>query len=210
MVSKKDSRGSNQARKAPRDSPVRGRPRSSEVDASILQAAIDIIVQSGYGKLTIEGVAERAGVSRPTVYRRYDSRAQLVADAVSQAFESANPVVPDSSSAREDVRILLRNTIRMLRETPIGSVIRALVSELGHNPDLAEIARKLERSRRSLMRKAIRRGMETGEFPADLDVELAIDTILGPVYLRLLLTGSAIPDRLASGIVDLVLTSARH
>jgi hypothetical protein len=124
-----------------------------------------------------------------------------VLDAVRDAFERINPDVPDTGSAAEDLRLLLANLIRMLRDTPMGAVLRGLVPELPHDAGLRRVARRFDRSRRVLLRSALERGAANGEFRADLDVEIAIDALLGAIYLRLLLTGAPLPTRLAGDLV---------
>ena len=179
----------------------RGRPRSADIDASIQGAALELLVERGYAGLSIERVAQRAGVTRATVYRRHRSPAALIIAAVEGVFAEANPDTPDTGDAREDVRILLRNTIRMLRETPVGAVIRALVPELSRDAELRALAERLERSRRTILRSALSRGIDRGELCGELDVDLTIDGLLGAIYLRLLITGRSIPDRLAAELV---------
>jgi AcrR family transcriptional regulator len=160
-----------------------------------------VLAEQGYAALSIEAVADRAGVTRPTVYRRHASKAELVVAAVSRAFETANPEVPDTGSAREDLRCLLANLIRMLVETPMGPVLRGLVPELPRDPALRGLADRFDRARRRLLRAALERGIERGELRPDLRVELAIDALLGAVYLRLLLTGAPLSTRLAGDLV---------
>jgi hypothetical protein len=89
----------------------------------------------------------------------------------------------------------------MLRTTAVGDVIRALVPELPRQTDLRRLASNLDRERRRLLRSAIARGVARGELRRNLDVELAIDALLGAIYLRLLITGRAIPNRLAGELV---------
>jgi AcrR family transcriptional regulator len=177
------------------------RPRSEAVDRAILDAAVEVLVRDGYGALSIEAVAAEAGVGRPTIYRRYPSRVELLEAAVSRAFESANPEVPDTGDAREDLRILLANTLRMLRDTPMGQVIRELVPALPRDEALRRMAREVDRGRRKLMRAAIERGVSRAELAASLDVELVTDALLGAVYLRFLVTGRPLPNRLPGDLV---------
>jgi AcrR family transcriptional regulator len=181
--------------------PRRGRPRSEDVDSAIHRAALRSLVELGYAGTSIEGIAAEAGVARPTVYRRYASKAELLTAAVAAAFHESNPSVPSSGSAREDVRILLTNTIRMLRSTPIGDVVRAIVPELARHAELRRLSRRLLNDRRQLLRAALRRGIERGEIDDSIDVELTIDGLLGAIYLRLLFTGQPIPNRLAADLV---------
>jgi len=180
----------------------RGRPRSEGVDSAIHRAALDSLVELGYAGSSIEDIATRAGVARPTVYRRYASKAEVLTAAIAAAFHESNPSVPESGTAREDVRILLTNTIRMLRNTPIGEVIRAIVPELARDPDLRRLSRRLLEARRRLLRSAIQRGIERGELAGAIDVELTIDGLLGAIYLRLLFTGQPINKRVAADLVE--------
>lgn len=179
----------------------RGRPRKAEVDAAIHLAALDSLVESGYAGTSIERIALRAGVTRPTIYRRYTSKAELLSAAIAAAFDGANPIVPKTGNAAEDVRILLSNAIQMLRNTPIGGVVREIVPELARDADLRRLARRLLSRRRQFPREAIERGIERREFGKTLDVELTIDALLGAIYLRLLFTGQPIPNRLAADLV---------
>ncbi|HEB89576.1 MAG TPA: TetR/AcrR family transcriptional regulator [Deltaproteobacteria bacterium] len=187
---------------------ARGRPRSGRADREIHRAALEILGREGYAAASIERIAAEAGVSRPTIYRRHANRAALLVAAVEAAFREANPVVPDTGSAAEDVRILLSNTIRMLRKTPIGGVVRAIVPELAREADLRRLTRRLLNDRRRLLRDAIVRGIERGEFSSERDVELAIDGLLGAIYLRLLFTGRPITGRFAGDLVNEFLLDA--
>jgi AcrR family transcriptional regulator len=181
--------------------PRRGRPRSQDVDSAIHRATLQSLVEFGYAGTSIDGIAAGAGVGRPTVYRRYGSKAELLTAAVAAAFHESNPSVPDSGDSREDVRILLTNTIRMLRSTPIGEVVRAIVPELARHDELRRLARRLLNDRRELLRAAIHRGIERGDIDGATDVEITIDGLLGAIYLRLLFTGQPIPNRLAGELV---------
>ena len=121
----------------------RGRPRSHTADAAIHAATLRVLVERGYSGTTIEAVATEAGVTRPTVYRRYASRAELLTGAVEASFEAHNPVVPDTGRSAEDVRVLLANTIRMVRDTPFGGVVRAIVPELERDEALRDLAPRM-------------------------------------------------------------------
>jgi AcrR family transcriptional regulator len=182
-----------------------GRPRSRDADRAIHAATLGVLAEAGYAALSIDAVAARAGVTRPTIYRRHAGKAELVTRAVAASFAAANPAVPETGSAREDVRILLENVIRMLLTTRVGDVIRAVVPELPRQADLRRLASQLDRERRRLLRSAIARGVARGELRRGLDVELAIDALLGAIYLRLLVTGRAIPQRLAGELVAEIL-----
>ncbi|MCB1691972.1 MAG: TetR/AcrR family transcriptional regulator [Pseudomonadales bacterium] len=165
-----------------------GRPRDPETDRAILAATIDELAASGYESASLESIARRCGASRATIYRRYAGKPELVVAAVEAAFQKANPVVPDTGDAVTDVTTLAWNTARMLVETPVGAVFRAIVPALATDTALAELSARLERNRRRLMLEAIEHGIESGNIPP-CDANLVIDQVLGAIYLRFLLLG---------------------
>lgn len=183
----------------------RGRPRKSGADDAILAATIAGLAQAGYAELSLESIAARAAVTRPTLYRRYPNKQALVIAALSAAFESVNPRVPDYGDARRDVRALLENIAAMLTKTPIGDVIRGLLPELPRDAALAELAARFAEARRALLRDAIARGVDRGELPASLDVEVAIDALLGGLYFRFLFLSGALSRAYVTKLVAQIL-----
>ena len=127
-----------------------GRPHDSASTAALLRAALDTLAEQGYAGMSLDDVVARAGSNKPTLYRRWPSKAQLVADAVRQGLAAANPRVPRSADAVQDVRTVLRNLIRALTTTSLGGALRALVSVAGSEPELAECLRVVETERRRL------------------------------------------------------------
>ncbi len=182
----------------------RGRPRDPQTDQAILQAAIEEIGRLGYDGASLEGIAKRAGVTRPTIYRRYDNKAALVVAAIVQALQKANPAVPDTGSAEKDVATLVFNTAQMLTQTPTGAVIRAVVPALPNDRRLSDLMAQLDRERRVLMRDAIGRGMERGEFPRG-DIDTLLEALLGAVYLRFLVLNKPLTRSYVNGLVESVL-----
>ena len=167
---------------------ARGRPRREEIDRAILDAAIELVCEGGFEATTIEAVAARAGVGRPTVYRRHAAREPLLEAAVRELFarESAKPARRDDPV--DEVLALLTDTIRVLKRTPIGPVLRAALPHLPRNPALARLANELGGERRARLRPALDRCVEAGALP-DQDLEALADGILGAIYFRYLLTG---------------------
>lgn len=181
-----------------------GRPRSPDADRAILSAAVTELVECGYDSLSFEGIARRSGSSRATIYRRYANKAELLIAAVSAAFERANPTVPDTGCARTDVVTLVNNTVKMLTQTPVGGVFRAIVPALPKDKILAKLAHKLEKQRRQLMLTAIQRGVEKGDFSGD-SIDLKIDAIFGAIYMRFLYLQKPVNRSYVEELVDRVL-----
>lgn len=151
----------------------------------------------------MEGVAERAGVGKATVYRRWSSKEALVRAAV-EAIVSWIPI-PDTGSVRDDLLALERQAVSVYTGKP-GRVMPGLVSAMARSRSLAEAIRDdFLRSRRAALRTVLRKGQARGELRADADLELALDFLGGPLFYRLLVTGGPLDDRLAEGVVDVML-----
>jgi AcrR family transcriptional regulator len=187
----------------------RGRPRSDRLDAAIHEATLGALAESGYGSLSIEGIAERAGVAKTTVYRRYPSKGALVVAAcanVAKRYVAA----PDTGSVRGDLVEILSDHVRVLTRTPARRVTRALVAAQDEHPELAKAAALVWKARRRVMIDCLRRGIERGELPDAIDLELAADQLYAPVYYRHLVTGSRLTRAYARQVVDSVLSGLEH
>jgi AcrR family transcriptional regulator len=181
----------------------RGRPRSERADRAIIEAAIDGLAEDGFEGLTMEGVAARAGVGKATVYRRWASKEALVRGAV-EAFVSGI-AIPNSGRVETDLLVLMGEAVEVYRGRP-GQLMPGLVSAMARYPDLARVVREdFLRARRSALRTVVRRGIERGELRPDVDVELALDFLGGPLFYRLLVTGGPLDEALARGVVEVML-----
>jgi AcrR family transcriptional regulator len=181
-----------------------GRPRSAEADRAILRAAVDLLADEGYGGVTMEGVAARAGVGKATVYRRWPCKSALVVDAIDTCREHA-PQPPDTGSVREDLLVFVRGFMHHLRTSDAGRVMPALVAELARSPELASAFREgFVAPRRAKVLEAVRRGVERGEVREGVDAELVADGVVALLMHRFLITGMPIDDELPERVVDLL------
>lgn len=181
-----------------------GRPRNAGCDAAILSATAELLGECGYGRLSIEGVAARAGVGKSTIYRRWPSKVPLVIDAVTCLHETTAP--DEDADTRHALITSLTRFLHLLSASPAGPVLFGLIAELPRNPDLARAVREelLSKGRRRVF-AILQRGIERGELREDTDLELAADLMAGPLFVRLMITGGATPPDLAERIVDQVL-----
>ena len=185
----------------------RGRPRSSTAHLAILQAALDLLADVGYDGVSMEAVAQRAGVSKATVYRRWTSKMALVLELLESI--AASHAEPDTGSVRDDLRQMVARVELALVHSQYGAVLTALASELPRNPEMAETFRThFLAARRSGMLAVLRRGVERGELRADADLELVIDLLVGPLYYRVLVSGMPLSPAYAAAIVDHVVDGA--
>lgn len=181
----------------------RGRPRQPDVDAAILTATLEMLGEVGYTGFTMAEVARRAGVGKPTVYRRWAQKSQLVVEAMSTQMPGETGV--RIGSVAEQLLDYATRLSVTLTHTPLGRVLPGLVAEMATDPALAESYRsRIIEPTRQLWRAAVERGVHSGELIADTDIEFVLDALAGPLYLRALITGApANPDapRLAVQLV---------
>jgi len=181
-----------------------GRPRSVEADRAILAATVDLLAEEGYGGVTMEGVAARAGVGKATVYRRWPSKSALVVDAISACRENRwQP--PDTGSVREDLLVFVRGFMDHIRTSDAGRVMPALVTELARSAELAAAFREgFVQPRRARVLDAIGRGVERGEVRAGVDPEVVADAVVALLMHRFLITGMEIDDGLPERVIDIL------
>jgi AcrR family transcriptional regulator len=184
-----------------------GRPRSAEADQSILAATVTLLAGGGYGSLTMEKVASMAGVGKATVYRRWSSKVELVVDAIRASIADVD--VPDTGSLREDLVAFLRGMIGWVCDSDTGRMMAGMSAEIQHNAELAEVFRStLFAPRRAVIRRALTDAVARGELRSDIDIEVVLDVLSGPLFLRKLISGMPIEPGLADQVVDILLNGA--
>lgn len=178
-----------------------GRPRDPDLDDVILDATIALLAKEGFARMSIEQVAAHAGVGKPTIYRRWPSKVELVIAALSRP-RSERPGSEDGT-VRERLTRLVEELCASVRREPAKGVLAALVAEIPRDPELASAVREVFLSkRRDTAYALLREGVAAGELRADLDLELASDALVGPIMLRALLTGGRITPPLGATLVD--------
>jgi AcrR family transcriptional regulator len=191
----------------PAASAARGRPRSEKARKAVLEAAAELLLGRGLGAVSMDAVAERAGVSKATIYRWWPTKETLALDALYTRWAAAAPVPKDTGSLRGDLLELLRPWAELVRTGPYARVIAALLTEARTDPVFAaEYRRHVIQPRRGQAREIFERAIARGEIPADLDVEVALDLVYGPLYHRLLQGHAPLDDAFVQAVVDLALT----
>ena len=165
-----------------------GRPRSAVADASIVRATLELLLEDGYRGLTMEQVRARAGVGKATLYRRYGSKEEVVAEAIRHLNQPIE--IPDTGAVREDILGVARSVMAGAERVQFASFVPRLLADVAGDRDMHAIFyENLVAPRRAAMGEVLRRGIERGELRADLDVETAVDIITGPWVYRLLISG---------------------
>ncbi|WP_217245754.1 TetR/AcrR family transcriptional regulator [Streptomyces sp. AC602_WCS936] len=155
-----------------------------DVTEAIRTAVFEELAAVGYARMSIEGIARRAGVGKTAVYRRWRSKLHLVLDIVSALAVQGLPV-PDTGSLEGDLRLLYEVTSRALRHPVASQVIPDLQAEAARNPDIAEAMRKtLREGQDGVASKILEAATERGELSPAVDPDLALDLISGPLYWR--------------------------
>jgi AcrR family transcriptional regulator len=163
-----------------------GRPRSEGCRQKVLAAADEVFAREGLAGMTVDAVAQSAGVGKATIYRWWPNKAAIVMEALLASTE-AEVFVPMSPFPEEDLIAKIRRTVALFRG-PKGRVVASLLGLAQSDPEIAEAYRQhLLGPRRAAMRAAIQRGIDAGLYREDIDVNLAIDILYGPLYQRLLL-----------------------
>jgi AcrR family transcriptional regulator len=182
----------------------RGRPRSVEHDDAILEAAIALMRESGYSRMSMEAVAAMAGVSKPTLYLRYASKAELVV-AAHERVRIAEAPVP-TGHLRADLVAQLRHLQEVFDRLGM-SVIGICLAEEESLPDLiAALRSRSLQPGRQIIRDAMAAAIARGELPPHADVETAIETAIGAYYARYI-AGQRFDAGWAERIADATLRS---
>ena len=177
--------------------------RSARVRAAVLVATSELLGEVGYDKFTIEQVATRAGVHKTTVYRRWPTKPELVADAVDVQASERIPI-PDSGSLRDDLRLLARDVVAHNGSERGKRASRSIVAASAAADDLAAKIHAFWSGRMVASSEIVRRAIERGEIAGDVDPALVIESLVGPIWLRLLMTGEPVDEQLADRLADFV------
>lgn len=182
--------------------PRRGRPRSVEADAAILAATLELAIEVGVRALSMDEVAARAGVSKATIYRRWSSKEAMILDALRSAVEPVGAV--DHGSLGQDLRHYLTDMAARMNVSR-GDVLPHLIEVACYDPAIRTSLDDWVRHRRAPLLAILERGVARGELPADSDLELLLDALIGPFVYRRLLTGGAIDETVVERLLALVL-----
>jgi len=165
-----------------------GRPRSAEADQAIYEACIQLLSEEGFPSTTIDAVANLSGVSRPSIYRRFADRNDLIESCVEKLLSTDLPTVTPTSNPMRDVVALLENTCHMLTQTLMGGIIRCVMPYLTKHQRVAEHFVSVGNRRRVALRQALLRAIEDGMIDEPTNVDVLIDALIGAIYTRFLMT----------------------
>lgn len=193
------------------DGPARviplGRPRDPAIDDAVLAATREILVEQGYSKLTFELVARRARVSRPTIYRRFPSKAHLVHESVYD--RAALSSLPDTGDFAADVRSMLRRSFATYARPEVQAAVPGLIVDLHDDTALrASVIDGLEQPVRRHFATLVNGAIERGELRPDVDADVLFDALYGALVQRVIVRG-LVDVEFADAVADLVVCGAR-
>ncbi len=174
-------------------SPRRGRPRSEEVHKAILRAALDEVSEVGFRALTVDAIANRAGVGKTTIYRRWPNKAAVVMDAF-LAQVGPDTDFPKTPRAIDSMHLQLRTQAKAFRGK-YGRVIKELIGEAQFDSELAQaFLERWRMPRRAVARCVFEEAIKQGDLRADIDIDATIDLLYAPLYYRLQINSGPISD----------------
>jgi len=191
MTTNADASSSRPRRRAPAGAAV----LREDVTEAIRSAVFGELAAVGYARMSIEGIARRAGVGKTAVYRRWRSKLHLVLDLVSAIAVQGLPA-PDTGSLEGDLRLLYEVTSRALRHPVAGQIIPDLQAEAARNPEIAEALQKaLREGQQGVASGIVAAATARGELREQVDEDLALDLISGPLYWRSVVVRDARPPK---------------
>lgn len=170
----------------------------------ILRAAVEELAVAGYGRVTIESIAARARVGKSTIYRHWQDKLELIADAFETFHERMVPQLGDLP-ARDAIALLLRHVAEVVVDSTFSRCIPALIEGAERDERVREFHHRYSAERRQAIIDLIAAGIRTGEISGEIDPELATTALLGAIFYRRLMTGQPFPPDGAAALVQLVL-----
>jgi AcrR family transcriptional regulator len=185
-----------------------GRPRSEPARQAILASTLKILGESGFSDLKIEDVAGRAGVGKATVYRWWPNKGALIADAFASSA-TRRLHFPDTGSVHTDVSRQMRELVKVFR-SPRGRIVSAILAAGQSDRELiAAFRERFLKPRRREAYETLRRGIRRGELRRDIDPDLLLDSLYGPIYMRFLIRHDRLTPEFVDNLCALVLGGAR-
>ncbi|UNO39582.1 TetR/AcrR family transcriptional regulator [Streptomyces sp. MST-110588] len=194
----------NAQRRAPAAPRNGGGPRKKQ---EIFDATLDLLREKGYAGLTIEGVAERSGVNKTTIYRWWPSKGALLGAALIGARQ-LGLTPPDTGTLQGDLEALLRTMLKLLTDAPAADIVVSALGAATQSPEMAEHARGFFADRLARERPIFERAVARGELPPDTDPMLLVDLLAGAAWLRIVFRREPAGEDFVTHAVRTVLSGA--
>jgi AcrR family transcriptional regulator len=166
-------------------------------------ATLELLAKSGFGSLSIDEVANRAGVHKTTVYRRWGTRERLVAEALATLGTTEVPI-PDTGTLRADIEAVAHGVSANLA-TPLGRALAQTMVGGGDDPEIARITAEFWSTRFDLTSVLVDRAIERGELPTETDTRFVVEMVVAALWFRSIVTRAPISDEVIASVVDVVI-----
>ena len=181
-----------------------GRPRSEQARLSILRSSLSLLAKKGFSEFTIEAVAAHASVGKATVYRWWPDKAALIADAFASST-TRKLHFPDTGSVRTDMSQQMRQLVKILLSRR-GRIVSAMLGAGQSDSNLiAAFRERFLKPRRQEAYATLRRGILRGQLRRNVDMNLILDSLYGPIYMRFLIRHDKLTPEFVDGLCELTL-----
>jgi AcrR family transcriptional regulator len=185
-----------------------GRPRSEPARVAILRSTLKLLGENGFSDLTIEAVAAHASVGKATVYRWWPNKAALITDAFASST-GRKLHFPDTGSVYTDMNQQMRQVVKIFR-SPRGRILSAILAAGQSDRDVISAFReRFMKPRRQEAYATLRRGIQRGELRDGVDLDVLLDSLYGPIYMRFLIRHDKLTPDFVDSLCKLVLGGAR-
>lgn len=179
--------------------------RNARVRAAVIAAAAAELAEAGYAGMSLESIARRAGVNRTTLYRRWGNREALILDLMLEHAAKVVPV-PDTGNLRDDLLEFAIAAVANAATPAVGQILRAAIASASRDPAIAETCARFWDQRMALDGQIVARAFTRGELCRDVAPREVIEAVLGPLHMRLLISGTPPSRSDIARVVDLVVT----
>ena len=187
--------------------------RSDASRRAIVSAALDLVGEVGYARLSIEGIAARAGVGKQTIYRWWPSKAAVLLEGVLELAagpEGETAELPDTGDLEADLKLVFRATLEQVNEPRYDAAMRALATEIPHDPALAaDYVERLHGPLAHVKRERLRKAQAVGQLAEDLDLDIAVEMLWGPLRTRWLQRDGPLTPAFTDAVVETALNGLR-
>jgi AcrR family transcriptional regulator len=182
--------------------------RSARVRSAVLQATLDELADAGYAALSLEAVARPAGVNKTSVYRRWGTRENLILEAMLERGSQQVPI-PDTGTLERDLIQYGKAIATNTRASDVQAIIRAAASIQDPDSPIVDASRRFWTTRFGLASEMVKRAIERGEIPADTDPRAVIESVIAPIYFRLLMSRQSVGPTYVENLARVAVRAAR-
>lgn len=187
---------------------VRPGGRTARTRAAVFDATLSELADRGWDQATVETIASRAGVHKTTIYRRWGSKDQLVAEAL-EAAADRRIQLPDTGDVAQDLRALARAVLAILTSRDGAATVRALVAGTQNSPDVGRVVRRFWTARLEQVRPIVERAVTRGQLPRGTNPTELMKYLVAPLFHRLLVTAEPLTQATADKAAAAALAAAR-